>query len=150
VAHVEDADPLSHCRVLRDDTASRYSIGMSQPPKSAIFAPSATWRSCSGESLGETVSDVVGTMALNLSRLDGTYHRRHNARMPARPCRVDLWDRAPVPDKESLVANLTISSRPADKAAGDAVVVGLVAGEDNASLAPSHGLPRKAVAHPRP
>ena len=45
------------------------------------------------------------------------------------------------------MANLTISSRPADKAAGDAVVVGLVAGEDNASLAPGHGLPRKAVAH---
>lgn len=45
------------------------------------------------------------------------------------------------------MANLTISARPAAKAAGDAVVVGLVAGEDGASLAPSHGLPRKAVTH---
>ena len=43
------------------------------------------------------------------------------------------------------MANLTISSRPAAKAAGDAIVIGLVAGEDGASLAPGHGLSRKAV-----
>ncbi|WP_353507905.1 leucyl aminopeptidase [Intrasporangium sp.] len=60
---------------------------------------------------------------------------------------MDLWIGPPSLKKESLVANLTISTRPADKAAGDAVVVGLVAGEDTASLAPGHGLPRKAVAH---
>ena len=45
------------------------------------------------------------------------------------------------------MANLTISSRPAAKAACDAIVIGLVAGEDGASLAPGHGLSRKAVAH---
>lgn len=45
------------------------------------------------------------------------------------------------------MATLTISTRPAAEAAADAVVVGLVAGDDGPSLAPGHGLPRKTVTH---
>jgi len=45
------------------------------------------------------------------------------------------------------VANLTISTRPAAEAAGDALVIGLVAAEDGATLAPGHGLPRRTVTH---
>src|SRR6478736_6738106 len=43
-----------------------YSIGMSQPPKSAILAPRATWRSCRGEVNGEVVPDVAVVMGANL------------------------------------------------------------------------------------
>src|SRR6478736_4718996 len=43
-----------------------YSIGMSQPPKSAILAPRATWRSCRGEVSGEVVPDVAVVMGANL------------------------------------------------------------------------------------
>src|SRR6478609_2226863 len=43
-----------------------YSIGMSQPPKSAILAPRATWRSWRGEVNGEVVPDVAVVMGANL------------------------------------------------------------------------------------
>lgn len=45
------------------------------------------------------------------------------------------------------MANLTISSRPAAEAPGDALVVALVAGSDGPSLAPGHGLPRRTTTH---
>lgn len=45
------------------------------------------------------------------------------------------------------MANLTISTRPAAEAPGDALVIGLVAGDSGASLAPGHGLPRRTVTH---
>jgi leucyl aminopeptidase len=45
------------------------------------------------------------------------------------------------------VAQLTISNRSAADATGDALVVGVVAGDDGPSLAPGHGLPRKTVTH---
>jgi leucyl aminopeptidase len=45
------------------------------------------------------------------------------------------------------VAQLTITNRSAADTAGDALVVALVAGDDGATLAPGHDLPRKAVAH---
>src|SRR6476620_11044211 len=43
-----------------------YSIGMSQPPKSAILAPRATWRSCRGEWRAEVVPDGAVVMVANL------------------------------------------------------------------------------------
>src|SRR3954470_10913972 len=43
-----------------------YSIGMSQPPKSAILAPRATWRSFRGEVSGVGVPDVAVVMGVNL------------------------------------------------------------------------------------
>ena len=45
------------------------------------------------------------------------------------------------------MANLTISTRSAADTAADALVVAVVAGDDSASLAPGHGLPRKTVTH---
>ncbi|WP_323098731.1 leucyl aminopeptidase [Intrasporangium sp. YIM S08009] len=45
------------------------------------------------------------------------------------------------------MAQLTISNRSAADTAGDALVVALVTGDDGATLAPGHDLPRKAVAH---
>src|SRR5690242_4851110 len=56
-----------------------YSIGMSQPPKSAILAPRATWRSCRGEVNGEVVPDVAVVMGVNLPSpgyaVPARYHR---------------------------------------------------------------------------
>ncbi|GAA6525794.1 leucyl aminopeptidase [Intrasporangium sp. DVR] len=45
------------------------------------------------------------------------------------------------------MANLTLSTRAAAEAGGDALVIGLVSGGDGASLAPGHGLSRKTVTH---
>jgi leucyl aminopeptidase len=45
------------------------------------------------------------------------------------------------------VAQLTITNRSAADTAGDALVVALVAGDDGATLAPGHDLPRTTVAH---
>ena len=54
VRDVEDADRLADRGVLLEHPAAAgaYSIGISQPPKSASLAPSATCRSCSGECAG--------------------------------------------------------------------------------------------------
>src|SRR5829696_4670282 len=43
-----------------------YSIGISQPPKSAILAPRATWRSCRGEVSGAVGPDIAVVMGVNL------------------------------------------------------------------------------------
>jgi leucyl aminopeptidase len=45
------------------------------------------------------------------------------------------------------VANLTLSSRSADEAQADALVLALVPDGEGAALAPGHGLPRKTVSH---
>ncbi|MDC5698395.1 leucyl aminopeptidase [Intrasporangium calvum] len=45
------------------------------------------------------------------------------------------------------MANLTLSTRTAAEAAGDALVLGLVSAADGAALAPGHGLARKTVTH---
>ncbi len=134
-----------------------YSIGMSQPPKSAILAPRATWRSCRGEVSGEVVPDVAVVMGANLPlggcRLARIIERRyHSSRPPPRhPRDAPGRTRAPASTstKESLVANLTISNRSAADTPGDALVVALVPGDGGATLAPGHGLPRKTVVAPQ-
>lgn len=45
------------------------------------------------------------------------------------------------------MANLTLSTRAAAEAPGDALVLGIVQGGDGANLAPGHGLERKTVTH---
>src|SRR3954453_1454901 len=93
-----------------------YSIGMSQPPKSAILAPRATWRSCRGEVSG-VVPDVAVVMGVNLPP-DGygacaRYHRtpppaavswvgpEQHSRGPLRPRRTRLIPAPPPPPLET-------------------------------------------------
>src|SRR3954470_18187192 len=85
-----------------------YSIGMSQPPKSAILAPRATWRSCRGEVSG-VVPDIAVVMGVNLPPAGyaacARYHRtpppaaaswdrpEHHSHGPARPRRTQAHPR---------------------------------------------------------
>src|SRR4051812_9899900 len=130
-----------------------YSIGMSQPPKSAILAPRATWRSCRGEVSGEVVPDVAVVMAANLPpagcALRARYHRRPVSPPPPTQPHDAVTPRAwEAPRQRSpLVATLSISNRSAADTAGDALVVAIVPGDGGATLAPGHGLPRKTVSH---
>src|SRR6476619_3479520 len=85
-----------------------YSIGMSQPPKSAILAPRATWRSCRGEVSGEVVPDVAVVMGVNLPPPGMPFalvsiERRH-PRHPAPPAlRTRCHVRPAAPDTQGVL-----------------------------------------------
>src|SRR5829696_2020350 len=68
------------------------SIGIAQPPKSAIFAPRATWRSCRGEVSGVVVPDVAVVMGVNLPpagyAASARYHRAPPLAVAAWPARA--------------------------------------------------------------
>src|SRR5215207_108020 len=125
----------------RTTPAPGYSIGISQPPKSAIFAPRATWRPCIGDLLSG-----ASVMIRTVSPLSGATLRSHHAplsctdplpwRCPAHP----YWRHQPD------VTDLSLTERAAAELSVDALIVGSVAGPEGVVLAAGHGLPRAAAA----
>src|SRR6478609_5343588 len=126
-----------------------YSIGISHPPKSAILAPRATWRSCSGE------VNRCEVMSGNLPPAPSGYPRAVVARGPAHdrgpdPAHDTVGEPrppCPSPTKWTPVTTLTVSDRPASDLKVDALVLATVKADSGAALAPGHGLPKAAGEH---
>ncbi len=95
-----------------------YSIGISQPPKSAIFAPSARCRSCSGERLRAVWSLIGRTLASRLRRVIGR-DRRADARVSTHPSPTSCEQ-----DGNTLATVTLSTSKPATLKV-DALVVGV-------------------------
>src|SRR6476469_9385648 len=110
-----------------------YSIGISQPPKSAILAPSATCRSCRGE-----VFRAASLMGRTLPPRAAD-PRRHGYPAQAGP--------NPHHTKDANVTTVNVSDRSAHDLKADVVVLGTVDDSGSAALAAGHGLPRDAAAH---
>ncbi len=109
-------------------TPEGYSSGISQPPNSAILAPSATCRSCRGEvnrsAVGAPSPFSAGCMRPNLPQPPGVRPRASirpgTARpVPCRPVGTTHEDR-------TCVTTFTLRKGSPDKTRTDVVVIGVV------------------------
>src|SRR4051812_46757927 len=156
---------LPRCETSKTPAASRtaacsrstpppaYSSGISQPPKAASLAPSATWRSCSGERKRSWAASadmpVNLPVTLQVVIVAGTpFPRRHRAGT-TRPAGAPKKPPAPKRPRSARVSQPSLSLVDTDPAesAVDAIVIGLHSQPDEGgALLPAAGAESIAAA----
>src|SRR6185436_1004622 len=114
-----------------------YSIGISQPPKSASFAPRATWRSCRGERRKSVMRSDASIAGFGRPGATTPCGRSHDTKPRANIRRAARTPRAqPVEGMGSPVTTVTLSNAKASGLKVDALVIGVTKGPSGVALAP--------------